>query len=211
MSRFSLRAYRLRPLGPRAPDHIAQLRILGPKTSKNLLLPYATGLGYFVIPAASGGLVIDSLDFHVEPLYAATSLWVRLRLALLFKKKKYLAFEDFSVFSYGRKPERKRFTTFNQHMFNIGVSLDGDLISEHPELLEGWGDEEALQSRVSSRERVRIRWPSSCTSITRRLGPISPACCVASLFRSTSSSRPPPVANRWPKRFAGSFRTRKSR
>jgi lipopolysaccharide biosynthesis protein len=70
-------------------------------------------------------------------------LWVRLRLALLFKKKKYLAFQDFSVFSYGPKPERKRFTTFNQHMFNIGVSLDGDLIAAHPELLDGWDDEVA--------------------------------------------------------------------
>ena len=67
-----------------------------------------------------------------------TSLWVRLRLALLFKKKKYLQFEEFSLFSYGVKPERKRFTTFNQHMFNTGVALDGDLVTRHPELLTGW-------------------------------------------------------------------------
>ncbi len=72
---------------------------------------------------------------------------MRLRLALLFKKKKYLAFENFSVFSYGPKPERKRFTTFNQHMFNIGVSLDGDLIAAHPELLDGWDDEMAPRRR----------------------------------------------------------------
>ena len=65
----------------------------------------------------------------------------------MFKKKKYLAFEDFSVFSYGPKPERKRFTTFNQHMFNIGVSLDGDLIAAHPELLDGWDDEAAPRRR----------------------------------------------------------------
>ncbi len=146
MSRFQSffrRAYRLRPLESRAHDHIAQLRIDGPKASKNLLLPYAIGLGYFAIPAAAGGLVIEAADFRVERLDALTSLWVRLRLALLFKKKKYLTFEDFSVFSYGPKPERKRFTTFNQHMFNIGVSLDGDLIAAHPELLDGWDDEAA--------------------------------------------------------------------
>ena len=100
---FFPRAYRLRPLGPRAGDHIAQLRIKGPEATKNLLLPYSIGLGYFVIPAAGGGLVIEAEDFRVEPLDAATSFWVRARLFLLFKKKKYLRFEDFSVFSYGPK------------------------------------------------------------------------------------------------------------
>lgn len=147
---FFRRAYRLRPLGPRGHDHIAQLRVAGPDESKNLLLPYSAGLGYFAIPAAGGGLAVDTSDFRVERLDPATSLWVRLRLALLFKKKKYLAFQDFSVFSYGPKPERKRFTTFNQHMFNIGVSLDGDLIAAHPELLDGW-DDEALPVRAHAK------------------------------------------------------------
>jgi len=145
MNRFQSlfqRAYRLRPLEPQAGDYIAQLRIEGPKASKNLLLPYSIGLGYFVIPSGAEELAIETEDFRVERLDAATSFWVRLRLALLFKKKKYLTFEDFSVFSYGPKPERKRFTTFNQHMFNIGVSLDGDLIAAHPELLDGWDEEE---------------------------------------------------------------------
>ncbi len=139
------RAYRLRPLRPRPGDHIAQLRIEGPKARKNLLLPYSAELGYFVVPNSNRGVAIEAGEFRVEPLNPVTSLWVKLRLALLFKKKKSLTFEDFSVFSYGPKPERKRFTTFNQHMFNIGVSLDGDLIAEHPELLEGWEAQEALQ------------------------------------------------------------------
>lgn len=139
------RAYRLRPRGPRAADHIAKLRVEGSKASKNLLLPYSAGLGYFVVPAARDALAIEAEDFQVEPLNRATSLWVGLRLALLFKKKKYLAFENFAVFSYGPKPERKRFTTFNQHMFNIGVSLDGDLIAEHPELIDGWDERDALR------------------------------------------------------------------
>ena len=145
MNRFQSlfqRAYRLRPLEPQAGDYIAQLSIEGPKASKNLLLPYSIGLGYFVIPSGAEELAIETEDFRVERLDAATSFWVRLRLALLFKKKKYLTFEDFSVFSYGPKPERKRFTTFNQHMLNIGVSLDGDLIAAHPELLDGWDEEE---------------------------------------------------------------------
>jgi hypothetical protein len=136
-------AYRLCPLKPQAGDHIAQLRIEGPKASKNLLLPYSIGLGYFVIPATSRGLSFDTRDFRVERLARPTSMWVRLRFALLFKKKKYLTFDDFSVFSYGLKPERKRFTTFNQHMFNIGVSLDGELVAAHPELLDGWEEAEA--------------------------------------------------------------------
>ncbi|WP_170153026.1 rhamnan synthesis F family protein [Roseiarcus fermentans] len=146
MSRFRSffrRAYRLRPLEPQAHDHIAQLRVEGRNEARNLLLPYSIGLGYFALPAGAGGLVIETADFSVERLDALTSLWARLRLALLFKKKKSLVFPDFSVFCYGPKPERKRFTTFNQHMFNIGVSLDGDLIAAHPELLDGWDDETA--------------------------------------------------------------------
>src|SRR5260370_4743384 len=81
---------------------------------------------------------IASEDFRAEPLGLLLSLWVRLRLALLFKKKKYLRFEEFSLFCFGVKPERKRFTTFNQHMFNTGVALDGELVTSHPELLTGW-------------------------------------------------------------------------
>ena len=57
---------------------------------------------------------------------------------LMFKKKKYLEFNEFTLFCYGVKPERKRFTTFNQHMFNTGVALDGRLVTSHPELLQGW-------------------------------------------------------------------------
>jgi hypothetical protein len=147
---FFRRAYRLRPLKPKGAEHIAQLRIEGPNAGRTVLLPHSVGLGYFVIPAGRGNLAINTADFRVETIDALTSLWVRLRLALLFKKKKYLTFEEFSVFSYGPKPERKRFTTFNQHMFNIGVSLDGDLIAAHPELLEGWDDEAAPQGRRSS-------------------------------------------------------------
>ena len=191
---FFPRAYRLRPLVSQAGDHIAQLWIRGPKASKNLLLPYSIGLGYFVIPTANAGFAIEAEDFRVEPLDWATSLWVRLRLSLLFKKKKYLTFEDFSVFCYGPKPERKRFTTFNQHMFNIGVSLDGDLIAAHPELIEGWGDDDRApppRPRAPGKHRSR----SSCTSITRKPGAISPAFCVASLSHSTSSSRRCPGGN----------------
>jgi Rhamnan synthesis protein F len=144
-------AYRLRPIEPKGGDQIALLRIEGPEARKNLLLPYSIGFGYFVIPAGSGGLAIDAADFRVEALGALASLWARLRLALLFKKKKYLIFQEFSLFSYGPKPERRRFTHFNQHMFNIGVSLDGDLIAAHPELIEGWDDEPAqLRARVLS-------------------------------------------------------------
>ena len=140
---FLPRAYRLRPLAERGGGHIAQLRIEGPSAVKTLLLPCANGLGYVAIPAAGASLVVDTADFRVERVDPATSLWLRLRLALLFKAKKYLAFRDFSVFSYGPRRERKRFTTFNQHMANIGVSLDGALIDAHPELLDGWEDDAA--------------------------------------------------------------------
>jgi hypothetical protein len=146
---FLRRVYRLRPLEARADDHLAQLRVADPISTRNLLLPYSLGLGYFVIPTSGANLSIDTADFRVVTLDPLTSLWVRLRLALLFKKKKYLTFREFSVFSYGPKPQRKRFTTFNQHMFNIGVSLDGDLIAAHPELLDGWDDSLAPRSSAT--------------------------------------------------------------
>ena len=131
------RAYRLTPSRGQADDVVSKLRI-GGASSQTVLLPYSSGLGYFVVPASGKSLSIETDDFRAEALGLPASLWVRLRLALLFKKKKYLQFEEFSLFSYGVKPERKRFTTFNQHMFNTGVALDGDLVTRHPELLTGW-------------------------------------------------------------------------
>ena len=139
------RAYRLTPVQREADDYIAQVRA-GAAVNQNVLLPYSFGLGYFVVPTSGADVSIAAADFRVEKLDILASLWVRLRLALLFKKKKYLKFDEFSVFCYGPKPERKRFTTFNQHMFNIGVSLDGDLIAAHPELLDGWATDEARGS-----------------------------------------------------------------
>ena len=137
------RAYRLRPIEAKADDFIAQLASTRPAEAKNLVLPYAIGLAYIVVPTSGTGVSIEARDFRVEKLGVVTSLWVRLRLGLLFKQKKYLEFDGFSIFSVGPKRQRKRFTTFNQHMFNIGVSLDGDLIAAHPELLDGWADDAA--------------------------------------------------------------------
>lgn len=122
----------------------------GEKTSQIVLLPYSPGLGYFVVPTAGPTRAIEADDFGVEPLSLPLTLWVRLRLALFFKKKKYLEFEEFSLFCYGVKPERKRFTTFNQHMFNTGVALDGRLVTSHPELLQGW----APVKRAAPRARL---------------------------------------------------------
>src|SRR5271166_843441 len=132
------RVYRLMPDRGPADGVVSLVRIDGAASSQTVLLPYAVGLGYFVVPTRGAPLSIAAEDFRPEALDLATSFWVRLRLALLFKKKKYLTFEEFSLFSYGAKLERKRFTTFNQHMFKTGVALDGDFVTKHPELLTGW-------------------------------------------------------------------------
>jgi Rhamnan synthesis protein F len=137
MSKFRLsleRAIRLRPSRGALDSHVSQVRI----GSQIVLLPYSAGLGYFLVPTAGPIRSIEGEDFRAEPLSLPLTLWVRLRLRLLFKKKKYLEFEEFSLFCHGVKPERKRFTTFNQHMFNTGVALDGRLVTSHPELLQGW-------------------------------------------------------------------------
>ncbi len=140
------RAYRLRPIEAKADDFIAQLRIGASAGRQSVLLPYAIDLSYFVVPTSGTDVSIEAKHFRLKKLGLPASLWVRLRLALLFKKKKYLRFEGYSIFSVGPKPQRKRFTTFNQHMFNIGVSLDGDLIAAHPELLDGWADNAAARA-----------------------------------------------------------------
>ena len=132
------RATRLRPSRGPLDNHVSQIRIGGANTSQIVLLPYSHGLGYFIVPTVGPIRSIEAEDFCAERLNLPLSLWVRLRLWLLFKKKKYLEFEEFSLFCHGVKPERKRFTTFNQHMFNTGVALDGRLVTSHPELLQGW-------------------------------------------------------------------------
>ncbi len=78
-----------------------------------------------------------------------SSLWARLRLALLFKKKKYLKYDEFSLFSVGLRAERKRFTRYNQGGINLGVVVDSDLVAKHPELLYGWPAEESPAPRVT--------------------------------------------------------------
>jgi len=141
MSKFRMsleRATRLRPSRGALDNHVSQIRIRGANTSQIVLLPYSQGLGYFIVPNAGPMRSIEGDDFVTEQLSLPLTLWVRLRLWLLFKKKKYLQFNEFSLFCYGAKPERKRFTTFNQHMFNTGVALDGRLVTNHPELLQGW-------------------------------------------------------------------------
>jgi hypothetical protein len=141
MSKFRAsleRATRLTPSRGALDNHVSQIRIGGANASQIVLLPYSQGLGYFVVPTAGRIRSIEGDEFHAERLSLPLTLWIRLRLWLLFKKKKYLQFDEFSLFSYGAKPERKRFTTFNQHMFNTGVALDGRLVTSHPELLQGW-------------------------------------------------------------------------
>jgi lipopolysaccharide biosynthesis protein len=131
-------AYRLKPVGQREEDALSLLTIGA--INRNVLVPYSPGLAY-VIASNRGALPIKSSDFHVERLGALPSLWARLRLAFLFKKKKYLEYEEFSLFSVGPKAERKRFTRYNQGMMNIGLVADSDLAAKHPELIYGWPEE----------------------------------------------------------------------
>jgi len=142
------RAYRLTPdRGPRD-DVVSQLRIDGAASSKTVVLPYAVGLDYLVVPTGAADVAITGRDFRAERLGLLPSLWARLRLALMFKKHKYLKYEEFSLFSVGPKPERKRFTRFNQDTMNVGVVIDGDLVANNPELLFGWEAHRGARSRT---------------------------------------------------------------
>ena len=177
MSRFRIsleRATRLTPNRGALENHVSQVRIGGASTSQIVLLPYSQGLGYFIVPTGEPMRSIAGDDFQPERLGLLLTLWVRLRLMLMFKKKKYLQFNEFTLFCYGVKPERKRFTTFNQHMFNTGVALDGRLVTSHPELLQGWAPIERADPRRGPFRRQAP--PSWRMSTTRTPGPISPAC-----------------------------------
>jgi hypothetical protein len=142
------RAYRLTPDRGPAVDVVSQLRIDSAASSQTVLLPYSVALGYVVVPTGETDVAITSKDFCAERLGLLSSLWARLRLALLFKRKKYLKYDEFSLFSVGPKPERKHFTRFNQDTMNIGVVIDGDLVANHPELLYGWQGHSCARSRM---------------------------------------------------------------
>jgi lipopolysaccharide biosynthesis protein len=143
------RAYRLKPVARREDDAISLLRIGA--SDQSVLVPYSAGLHYVVAPSGVAPLPIKSGDFRVETLGVLASLWARLRLAFFFKKKKYLKYEEFSLFSVGPKAERKRFTRYNQGTMNIGVVADSDLAARHPELLYGWPAEVSPAPRVIDR------------------------------------------------------------
>jgi lipopolysaccharide biosynthesis protein len=130
------RAYRLKPVGKREDDALSQLRIGA--ANQSVLAPFSPGLDYVVVPSGAAALPIKSADFRVERLGVLPSLWARLRLAFFFKEKKYLKFDEFSLFSVGPKAERKRFSRFNQDTMDIGFVADGELVAKHPELLYGW-------------------------------------------------------------------------
>ena len=152
MSQFSFRlprAYRLKPVAQREDDALSLLRIGA--SNKSVLVPFSSGLDYVIASNGGAELPINGDDFRVETLSALQSLWVRLRLALLFKKKKYLKYDEFSLFSVGPKLERKRFTRYNQGTMNIGVVTDSDLAAKHPELLYGWPAEDSPALQVIDR------------------------------------------------------------
>ena len=154
--------------------YIARLRISGGAISRTVLLPYSSGLGYFVVPTGGPRSRSRAKDFRAELLGVLPSLWVRLRLALLLKKKKYLRFEDFSLFSFGVKSERKRFTTFNQQMFNAGLALDGDLVDQPPGASDRMAEDGTGRGGRRRFPARRIPPRSSPMSFTRTPGPISP-------------------------------------
>ena len=88
MSQFSFRfprAYRLRPVGQREEEALSLVTI--GVSNKSILVPYSPNLEYVVVSRGGGALPIESRDFRVETLGTLPTLWARLRLAFLVKKK----------------------------------------------------------------------------------------------------------------------------
>jgi lipopolysaccharide biosynthesis protein len=151
MSQFRLRfprAYRLKPVGQREE---AALSLVGIGASnKSVLVPYSPNLEYVVASRGVGALPIESRDFRVETLGALPTLWARLRLAFFVKKRKFLKFDEFYLFSAGPKTERRRFTRYNRDMRNIGIEFDSELVGKHPEVVYGWPAEATSPSQVTN-------------------------------------------------------------
>jgi Rhamnan synthesis protein F len=151
MSQFRLRfprAYRLRPVGLREE---AALSLVGIGASnKSVLVPYSPNLEYVVASRGVGALPIESREFRVETLGPLPTLWARLRLAFLFKKRKFLKFDEFYLFSVGPKTERRRFTRYNRDMRNIGIEFDSELVGKHPEIVYGWPAEATSPSQLTN-------------------------------------------------------------
>jgi lipopolysaccharide biosynthesis protein len=142
------RAYRLKPVAQREADALSLLRIGA--NGQGVIVPYSSGLDYVVASRGGAALPIESRDFRVETLGVLASLWAGLRLASFVKKRKFLKFNEFSLFSAGPKSERRSFTHYNRDMRNIGVDLDGDLVARHPELLYGWPAEVTAPFQVTN-------------------------------------------------------------
>src|SRR6202012_4871967 len=123
------RAYRLKAIAEREEDALCLLTVGA--SSRNVIVPYSAGLDYVVVSTGAGALSIKSSDFRAETLGVAPSLWARLRLAFLLKKRKYLKYEGFSLFSVGPRAERRRFTRYNRDTLNLGVAADTNLIAKH--------------------------------------------------------------------------------
>jgi lipopolysaccharide biosynthesis protein len=151
MSQFRLRfprAYRLKPVGQREE---AGLSLVGIGASnKSVLVPYSPNLEYVVASRGVGALPIESSDFRVETLGALPTLWARLRLAFFVKKRKFLKFDEFYLFSAGPKTERRRFTRYNRDMRNIGIEFDSELVGKHPEIVYGWPAEATSPSQLTN-------------------------------------------------------------
>jgi hypothetical protein len=143
------RAYRLTPDRGPAEDFLSQLRIDGAASSETVLVPYSVGLRYLVVPTGVTDVAITGRDFRADRIGLLPSLWARLRLTMLFKEKKYLKYDEFSIFSAGPKPARKLFTRFNQDKMNVGVVIDRDLFANNPELLFGWPARRGARSQMA--------------------------------------------------------------
>jgi hypothetical protein len=142
------RAYRLKPVAQREADALSLLRIGA--NGQGVIVPYSSGLDYVVASRGGAALPIESRDFRVETLGVLASLWAGLRLASFVKKRKFLKFNEFSLFSAGPKSERRRFAHYKRDMRNIGADLDGDLVARHPELLYGWPAEVTAPFQVTN-------------------------------------------------------------
>ncbi len=136
---FIPRAWRLTPRPDSRTEGLALAQVQGPTGRAAVILPHLAKLRYVVVRRGAASLSIDAgPNFVIEKLspFAAAVAWTR--LAFIRKRKKYLCFPDFFLFSVGHKHRRRRFTHFNQHMLGLGVAVDGPLFGTHPELLAGW-------------------------------------------------------------------------
>jgi hypothetical protein len=132
--------WRIRPCAEALRRGYVRLRIRpGGEAECDVRLPAASGLD-LLLSDGRGCVAPAPAEFAFEALGAIRGGVAVARLAFTSLRRAALRFGDIVVFPEGGKRQTRRYRKQVEASRQWGVSLDGALVSAHPELIEGWSD-----------------------------------------------------------------------